>query len=238
MKLKYKVDSIEGMDEATASLYDEKDGFYQLSVEGLDDDYVPKHKRDIERQHRKNAETKASEQAKAIADLQEKLEEMTQTQHKNNGDFSALKKGFDEKLMKVESSYKEEVSLRDKIIEQSILDAKANSLLAGKMKGHELFVDMVKRNARVEIEDGKANIRMLDKDGKISALNIDEWTNDNIINNKQYADFAIGSNASGSGANGANQGSGGAAKTIKSSEFYSKSDTERRELMKDGYKLT
>ena len=80
MTLEYKLDSLDGLDEATAGLYQEKDGRWILDVAGHeknDENKIPKSRLDAEIFKRKSAETQMATIADELkADVPERMQDL------------------------------------------------------------------------------------------------------------------------------------------------------------------
>lgn len=157
MTLKYKVNSVEGLDESIKALYVEKDGVYTLSVDISESEEFKKLKsskdkildeKKKEQQRREEQEEKEREKAIEIAEKEKKYEEslkLTREKHK-------------EEMKKAER-------FKNKLME-SKLSEPANSL-ANRLAGEyaELMVSFIKNRLSLEEIDDSFNLVVLDENG-------------------------------------------------------------------------
>jgi hypothetical protein len=111
--LKFKVDSLEGLDESIAALYTEADEGYTLSVEGLPESVEPAEPIELKntlkkvRQERKEAEKERKLVQKELEEAKKQLESAV-----NADEYQKLKKFYDEALEKEQQRQKEEAEAR------------------------------------------------------------------------------------------------------------------------------
>jgi hypothetical protein len=205
---KYQLDSLEGLDEGARAFYEEKDGKFQLKVEGIPqgedvsglkakiDELLSEKKTEAEK--RKQAEESARKTAEEAA--------------RKNGDVEALENSWREKLTKREQELlSERESLASQIKELTVgraaTDLAAELAVQGSAKA---LLPHLQARLSMDIRDGKPTVVVLDANGKPSAATLEELKAE-FVNDPAFAPLIVGSKASGSGAGGAKPG-GGAAK--------------------------
>lgn len=156
---------------------------------------------------------------------------------KKSGDVEALEKSWQEKLEAEKSSRDSKLS----VYEQQISDMTAGS--AARAMASELalpgsadvLLPHIKNRLSVDMTGDSPLVRVLDKDGKPSALSIDDLKKE-IEADKSFAPLLVGSRASGSGEVG-KKGGNMTDKTVTRAEFDSMSQADRSKFSIDGGKV-
>ena len=211
MALKAILESLDGLPDPIKSEYKKgDDGKYHLDVEGGEDTGALKRAKDYEKSARQKVE-------KELTDTKAELEALTE--ERDNILKGALPKGDVEKL---ETSWKQKYEKREKeltdqlgslngSLQTLLVDNVAQGLASKISKSPELLLPHIKGRLKTELVDGKPVTRVLDKEGNVSALSINELEAE-MVANPSYAPIIIGSKASGGGANGGQGGSGAPSK--------------------------
>lgn len=208
----FKVESLEGVDEKFHELYEQKDGAYFLKVSGV----VPESDIDGLKASRDALLAEKKEQQRLAQEAEAKRIEAERLAQEE----IARKSG---NLEAIENSWKEKLALRETELTSQLSQAQAKNyeLTVGR-QAQELAGELAKPNAQrllaKEIKerltlDENGNIRVLDLQGKPSALTIDELKAQ-LRADPTYQDIIIINNSSGGGATGVGFG-GGAAKNPK-----------------------
>lgn len=197
-------------------------------------------KYDLEKKHRKTAETKLSELEKWRQEqeaAQAERDEETARKQAEKGDTKALEDSWKGKLTKTEEKYKGELSKRDQMIADLTVKADA-SRLASQVFGEQADVMLhhVEKRLKVEYTEDGPKTRVLDESGQPSALNLDELANE-LKSAPRFAPFVVATKATGSGAQGGKGGGGAPQKTMPSADFYKLPEPERKAFIKSGGKL-
>lgn len=195
MPLKYQIDSLEGLDEATQALYTEKDGKYVLKVEGLPE---PEDTSGLKRKVEELLEeSKAAKEAKRKAE--EEAERAREEKARKDGDHETLAKQYEEKYntltQQLEAERQERA--RDAVRSESI--KLAASLAEG--ANAELLSEFIQR--RLRYDEGK--VKVTDAEGNLTISSIDDLKTE-FRNDPRYAALITATKGSGSGAGG--QGGG------------------------------
>jgi len=207
MTLQFELEKIDDLDETTAQLYEQgDDGKYRLKVEGMPskpDPEVEKLREEVERYKKKHAEAERhrKDQEKAAREAAEKAA-------KNSGDMEALEKSWQEKLDSIVAEKDQELSKYQQMVSQMTVGSTATSL-AAELFGEdaETLKYLVEKRLSYEVKDGEPQVRVLDENGKLSAMTLDDLKNE-FKNSKRLAKFVVGSRASGPGSPGGKPGSG------------------------------
>lgn len=229
MGLKVTVDSLDGLDDGVKSLYKEENGKYRLDLDGYEDTTGLKAQRDALLNEKKEAQRKAKEAEDAAKLAAEEAA-------RKSGDVSALEKSWQEKLAATESNYKSlNESLTKQIhgltVGQTAIKLASELAISGSA---DVLLPHIQSRLTVEIKDGVPSVRVLDLQGKPTALTVDELKQE-FISNKAFAPLIAASKATGGGAS--TGGGGGAAKTMKRDQFEAMNPSQKMDFIKSGGKL-
>lgn len=213
MALKKKISKadFEKLDEAVQGLYTLKGTSYILDVE--DDESEIKDALEKERRDHKEAKRKLQEVEDAKKAAEEAAEEAKRQAAEKNGDVDAINKSWQAKLDKQKETYENQISTLNSSIESLTVGSTSTSLAAElAVEGAAGVIEPhIKSRLKTEFRDGKAVVTVLDKEGKPSAMSVDELKEE-FINNPSFARVINGSKASGAGALPGNKGGGAVPK--------------------------
>jgi len=187
---------------------------YTLDLEGYEDPAALKRAKDHEKEQRKAAE-------KTAKDLQDQLAALTEER-------DGLLKGAIPKadVEKLENSYKSKFTAREKelnaqieaangSLQRLLVDNVAQTLATKISKSPTVIMPHIKSRLRAEKNTaGQYETKVVDKDGNISALTVEDLEKE-FIDNKDFAPIITASRGSGGGAGGSNGGGGAAPKSLK-----------------------
>ena len=208
---KYKLENLDGLDESLHSMYELKDGAYYLKVDGLppqEDVSGLKAKLDELLGEKKEAKRKADEAAAEAA--------------RKNGDLEAIENSWKEKYANRENELNEQLKAHQQRIYGLTVGQQATELASKLAVTGSASVLLPHIQNRITLDENN-NIRVLDSQGKPSAMTIDELAIE-FRNNPAFKPLIAANPSSGGGASSGSFG-GGAAK--KPSEY---TEQERREL--------
>lgn len=208
---KYKLENLDGLDESLHSMYELKDGAYYLKVDGLpqqEDVSGLKAKLDELLGEKKEAKRKADEAAAEAA--------------RKNGDLEAIENSWKEKYTNRENELNEQLKAHQQRIYGLTVGQQATELASKLAVTGSASVLLPHIQNRITLDENN-NIRVLDSQGKPSAMTIDELAIE-FRNNPAFKPLIAANPSSGGGASSGSFG-GGAAK--KPSEY---TEQERREL--------
>ena len=186
--------------------------------------------------------TKLEENNKAL--LKEKTDAKSAAQKaaeeaaKKSGDVEAIEQSWKEKLAAETAARDEKIATFQQTISNLTVGSTAQAMAAElALPGSaDVLLPHISKRLKVEITETGPIVRVLDKDGKPSALSIEELKKE-IVAEKAFAPLLVGSMASGSGAPGKKGEDDKQAKTIKRSEFDALGAVERMKFIKDGGKV-
>lgn len=215
---KYKLENLDGLEESQKDLYELRDGAYFLKVDGIpqqEDVSGLKAKLDELLGEKKEAKRKADE---AEAERKRLEEEAA----RKNGNIEALENSWKSKLETTEQTYKTQLNQAKETIYKLTVGQKANDLAAKLAVAGSASVLLPHIQNRITLDENN-NIRVLDMQGNLSAMTIDELAIE-FRNNPAFKPLIAANPSTGGGAAGNGFG-GGAAKEPKD---YT--EQERREL--------
>jgi hypothetical protein len=150
---------------------------------------------------------------------------------KKSGDVDMIEKSWSEKYLTLESSLANTKSYYEGMINNLTVGATA-SRLASEIAitgSSEVLEPHIRARLSVEIKDDKPVIRVLDKDGKPSAMSVSELVAE-IKTTPAFAPVVIGSKASGAGYQGGGWSGGDGTRIVTRSEFDRMSPAQQSEV--------
>lgn len=246
MALKFKLDSLDGLDDATKALYEKKGDKFVLKVEGVEEGDVVGLKNKVETLLTETADLKKrlgdKDAAEALAN--EAARRATEDAAAKKGDIEALRRSADERvaaaIADTEKKWKPRVEKSDATIRKLLVDNVATSMAAkiGLEGSHLLLIPHIQSRLDVEERNGEHVTVIKDAAGKASTLTLDDLEKE-FKGNAAFAPVIAGSKASGSGAGGGQQKGGGAtdAKTVTRAAFDDMPQAERMKFSKEGGKV-
>lgn len=155
---------------------------------------------------------------------------------KKSGDVEAVERSWSEKFSNAEREKTEISSRYEKMIQNLTVGATASKLAAElAIQGSaDVLLPHISARLTVEIKDDKPVVRVLDKEGRPSAMSIKELQAEFMADAK-FAPIIAGTKASGSGFNGNRSGSwtgGDGVRLITRAEFEGMNSAERAEFGK------
>lgn len=234
-KLPYTTDSLDGIDEAHHGLYEEKDGKFVLSIDGLpepDDNSGLKTALERERESRKKFEKqiraweKVGKTPDEIAELLEQAEERARKKAEEEGDFDKLLSQHRTKWEKEKDDLEAELEAARASERSAII---GNSLMAALTKagateeGIDLLPDRLANRISFERDGSERVIKIMAADGvtpmagssKDGTATFDDLVKEAV---EKYPSLFKGSGAGGSGKL-PDSGAGGTGKIKKRSDL-------------------
>jgi hypothetical protein len=187
---------------------------FTLDLTDFEDPGALKRAKDHEKENRKEVEKQLKIATDKLAALEEEREGMLKGSVPK-GDVEKLEKSYKEKLTKRESELLGEMNGLRTNLNTMLVDNVANQLAAEISTAPKLMLPHIKARLSPEYSEGKASTRILDNEGKPSAMTLDDLRKEFLANN-DFSSILVGTKASGSGAAGAG---GGRAPVKKLSDF-------------------
>lgn len=236
MALQYEVEDVSELDEGVQSLYEKgENGKYRLQVEGIDDGAELKEALRKEREDRKTAK----EKLKALEDEKREAEQAAEQARlesaKKNGDVEALEKSWQEKLDSQLAEKDQELEKFRGMVSGLTVGQTAALVSADVFGEHaELMQHHVESRLTYELTNEGPQVRVLDPEGKMSAMGVEDLKKE-FKGNKKFAPFVVGTKASGPGGHGGDKKGGD--NTITRSEFDKLDPANKTAFMKKGGKV-
>lgn len=226
--LKYKLESLEGLTEEQKGMYQEKDGAFYLKIEGL----PQQNNGELEGLKNKVEQLlgeKKKEQEKR-QEAEEKAQKEAEEAARKKGDVAAIEASWQAKLDQAEAKHAEATkALQDQVYKLTVGQTAQSLASELSIKGSEaVLLPHITNRLQVETTDsGEVKVRVLDSQGKPSALSIDDLKKE-FRSNVAFKPLIVASNASGSGASGGGSG-GGAAKKPSEMNAQERADFEKND---------
>jgi hypothetical protein len=234
--IEYKLDSLESIDESLQGLYEQTDTGYQLKVTGIpepekEDLSGLKNKVDELLREKKAASQKAREAA-------EEADAARLEAAKKGNDTEALDKSWQEKFNAREVELKKELDELSGTLVKLTSGQTATKIAAeiAVQGSADVLLPHLERRLRTEFRDGSPVTVVLDKDGKPSAMSVDELKAE-FQNSAAFAPLIVGTKANGAGRTGGNESSGAGVNEVSRSDFDRMNQAQRANFAKNGGKL-
>jgi len=201
-------------------------------VGGIEDPGELRRAKQREVEARKLADTENTTLKTKLTDLQGKHDQLLAAK----GDIATLESSWQSKLDAAkhehETKFTTEITKRDRFIESTLVDSVANAM-AAELSGENSIVLLphIKARLKAELTGDTPLTRVLDKDGKVSALSVEDLKKE-FAGDKRYAPIIIASKASGGGAAGGGKGNNGGAGNPGNKKFKELNDQERTDWYK------
>ena len=191
MALKKKITKAdyEKLAEGLKGEYVEKNGEYHLDLDDEESGALLRAK-DREKELRKEAEARAKE-------LEAKLAEVQDGDSRKRGDIETLEKSWKSKLDETTKGLTEKLSKKDSYIKSALVDNVAQQLASKISTSPALIMPHIKARLTADLDGDAPSTKVLDKDGKLSALTVDDLANE-FVTNPDFGAIIIGSKACGS----------------------------------------
>ena len=234
--IEYQLESLENIDETLQGLYEQTDTGYQLKVTGIpepekEDLSGLKNKVDELLREKKAASQKAREAA-------EEADAARLEAAKKGNDTEALDKSWQEKFNAREVELKKELDELSGTLVKLTSGQTATKIAAeiAVQGSADVLLPHLEKRLKTEFREGSPVTVVLDKDGKPSAMSIDELKAE-FQNSAAFAPLIVGTKANGAGRTGGNESSGAGVNEVSRSEFDRMNQAQRANFAKNGGKL-
>lgn len=216
MKLKITKAEHDALDEAKKALYKADGDGFKLDVDDVEVAAEMRRARDREKTRADEAEAKRNE-------LEARITELEEAGARKTGDITQIEQGWQKKLDKQKTDYETKIASYKAQLERVMIDNELNKIAGEIFTKPNRDVRLLRDRVYVDYDGDTPILRVRDKDGKASALTLEDLKKE-TLDNPDFKDILVGSKATGSGGTGGNQG-GGAAK-----QPHEMNDTERANL--------
>ena len=179
-------------DHIKAEYIEDGDGF-RLDIDGDEDTGALKRAKDREAQLRREAETK-------LREAQEQLDALGNDDARKKGDIQTLEKSWQKKLEDQKSEYEGKVSKLTAHTTKTLVDNVATQIATKISNAPALLLPHIKSRLQADFEGDAPVTRILDKDGKVSAMTVEELSAE-FVANKDFSAIITASRASGGAPN-------------------------------------
>jgi len=234
--IEYQLETLEDIDETLQGLYEQTDTGYQLKVTGIpekenEDLTGLKNKVDELLREKKAASQKAREAT-------EQADKARLEAAKKGNDTEALDKSWQEKFNAREIELKKELDAMSGTLVKLTSGQTATKIAAeiAVQGSADVLLPHLEKRLKTEFREGSPVTVVLDKDGKPSAMTVDELKAE-FQNSAAFAPLIVGTKANGAGRTGGNESSGARVNEISRSEFDRMNQAQRANFAKNGGKL-
>ena len=184
-----------------AEYIEDGDGF-RLDIDGDEDTGALKRAKDREAQLRRDAEAK-------LREAQEELDRINGDDARKKGDIATLEKSWQKKLDDTKAEYEGKVSKLTTHTTKTLVDNVATQIATKISNAPALLLPHIKSRLQADFEGEAPVTRVLDKDGKVSAMTVEELAAE-FVANKDFSAIITASKASGGAGKPSNNNGGGA----------------------------
>lgn len=198
-------DAYEALSDEMKDLYSEgADKKFHLDMED-DDAAALKSAKEHEKEKRLAAEKRARDAEAAVKKAEDRLAELGDADHRKAGDIDALDASWKKKFEAAQTESDEKLKKLQDAYTKDVVESQAKALASDISTAPELLLPHIRSRFSVEFGDDGPSVKILDADGKISALTSDDLRKE-VVNNTAFAPIITGSKAKGSGAPGSDGG--------------------------------
>ena len=184
-----------------AEYIEDGDGF-RLDIDGDEDTGALKRAKDREAQLRRDAEAK-------LREAQEELDRINGDDARKKGDIATLEKSWQKKLEDQKAEYEGKLGKLTSHTKTQLVDNVAQQIASKISNAPALLLPHIKARLAADFEGDAPVTRILDKDGKPSAMTVEELSAE-FVANKDFSAIITASKASGGAGKPSNSNGGGA----------------------------
>ena len=188
-------------DHIKAEYIEDGDGF-RLDIDGDEDTGALKRAKDREAQLRRDAEVK-------LREAQEELDRINGDDARKKGDIATLEKSWQKKLEDQKAEYEGKLGKLTSHTKTQLVDNVAQQIASKISNAPALLLPHIKARLAADFEGDSPVTRILDKDGKPSAMTVEELSAE-FVANKDFSAIITASKASGGAGKPSNSNGGGA----------------------------
>lgn len=176
MKLKFRIAKLEDVAENLRPLYVQDGEGFRLDVEGVgsvtqEDVDAALRARDHEKERAKTLAEQLTAAQGEVADIRQKLDAATASK---NGDTAALTKSYEDRIAKMTADHQAELEKANGVVSSLTVGQMAEKLSNELFAVPSAMVHHVRNRLKMEMDNGTPKIRVLDKDGNLTALSTDD----------------------------------------------------------------
>lgn len=232
--LTYELETLEGLDEDQAALYEKSGDKFRLKIKGLEIPDVSGLKRKVDQLL---DEKKAAQ--KAAKDAQKAAEQAAAEQARKDGDIEAVEKGLRKEFGSQIAERDEAITTLSGQLKKLLVHGEATRIATERAVDTDsipIVAEWIEHRLDMDVRDGEYKTVVRGSDGKPNGLSVDEFEQ-GLVKEKSLARLLKASDAAGGGAKGGDHSSGAAQKTVTRSRFDGMTHTQRSEFSKSGGKV-
>lgn len=186
-----------------------KDGDNYVLDNDAGDDGALKRALDREREEKKSLKDELTQMRADLKEIKDAKEAADRKKAEDSKDIDALNASWQKKLDKAVADKDAVIAAREGSLRELLVTNQAQALANEISTAPHLLIPFIEKRLQADFSgDGKAATRVLDKDGKLSALSLDDLKKD-LLADKSYSTILKASSAGGGGAS-KTAGEGGA----------------------------
>lgn len=239
MKRKITQAEFDALSEALQALYKKDGDVFILELEDDESFTALKDEKRREKEARELAEAELAKRKKADEAAAEALRLEREKAAKAAGDVEALETSWKEKHEKDVAAARSEGEAAKLALKGIFINKVAQDIASAISTVPDLLVDRIRSRLDLEITDGVPITRVLDVNGKPSALSLEDLKKE-FVDNKSYAAIIKASDANGGGAGEGNDGNGVPSKKLsemtatEEAKFANEHPTEYQRMVNGG----
>lgn len=199
---------------------------YVLDVEGYEDPAELRRARDREKEESKAAKAATAALQKQLDEITAAQGDLTATNARKAGDIATLEASWKAQKEAAETLLNGTISKKDAYIKTQLVDSVAQQIASKISTVPAVILPHIRARLTADMTGDTPLTRVLDHDGKLSALSIADLEKE-FVGNADFSSIIIASNGSGGGAPGGKQNGGAGAK-----KFAEMTGSERAEFLK------
>jgi hypothetical protein len=198
---------------------------YRLDLQGEEDTGALKRAKDREVELRRQAEAK-------LRETQEQLDSLGSDDARKKGDIATLEKSWQKKMEDQKSEFESKLNKLTTHTKTQLVDNVALQIASKISNAPNVILPHIKARLAADFEADSPITRILDKDGKPSAMTLEELSNE-FVANKDFSAIIVASKASGGAGKPANNNGGSAPnQSDKPADFASMNPAQLAEHIK------
>jgi hypothetical protein len=194
LKFEINKEAFDALSEDVKKEYKAEGESFKLSVEGYEDVGPLKRALDRERDEKKGALGKLKE-------AETKLAVFESEQGSASENLKTLEKSWKDKHEAQKAEFESKLGQKDSFINNMLVENKAAEIATKISTSPNLILPHIRSRLTADLTGEVPTTKVLDKEGKISAMSLDELSKE-FVDNKDFAPIIVGNKSSGSGASG------------------------------------
>lgn len=196
LKRKISKDEFDKLSDALKGEYKASGSDYVLDT---DDASELERARDREKQKAKEEKERADKLQRELDEAKAKLDDDATKDAKKRGDIETLEKSWKDKHDKTVKEFTDKLASKDAFLSKQLVDNVALQIATKISTAPAVILPHIKARLQADLDGESPATRVLDKDGKPSALSIEDLSKE-FVANKDFAAIIVASKGSGGSA--------------------------------------